>query len=134
MTKSNIYMVNNNAVSVGENSNIPLGNIVRRYGCDIDGNSNGVNLKTCGYYYISGTITFTAPAAGNAEIAVNDDGNTVLGMDKTITVSTAGTEVVTLPISGVVRVFRNSAPDTITLINKGIAIDMTDLALTAVKL
>ena len=55
-------------------------------------------------------------------------------MDKTITVSTAGTEVVTLPISGVVRVFRNSAPDTITLINKGIAIDMTDLALTAVKL
>ena len=67
MTHDNIYMVNFAATAVPANANIPLGNIVRRYGCACNGTSNAVTLKECGYYQVDFNITYTGAAGAAAE-------------------------------------------------------------------
>ena len=134
MTKSNIYMINTNTVSVGANSNIPLGNVARRYGCALDGNNNQVNAKECGYYFIAGTITLTAPTVGNVDIQVFQEGSAVPAIQTEGTIATADTQILTLPIIGTVRVFNGQAPDALTLYNSGIAIEMINLSFDVIKL
>ena len=134
MTKPNISMINTNTVSVGANSSIPLGNIARRYGCALDGNNNQVNVKECGYYLIAGTITLTAASTGNVTIQIYQEGSAVPAIQTQGTIATADTQILTLPIIGIVRLFNGQAPDALTLYNSGIAIEMTNLSFDVIKL
>lgn len=132
--KSSIYMANTNAATVSENSAIPLGSVIRRYGCSVNGTTGGIVLNETGYYLITATITFTAPAAGDATITLQQDGVSVVGATASATVTTATTEINTITVNGIVRVVCGSAPDTITLQNAGIAIDVSNVSITAVKI
>jgi hypothetical protein len=92
MTHDNIYMVNSAATAVPANANIPLGNIVRRYGCACNGTSNAVTLKECGYYQVDFNITYTG-AAGAAAFAIQKNGTTINGAVASQTITTASTEI-----------------------------------------
>ena len=87
--KSSVYMANTNAATVSENSAIPLGSVIRRYGCSVNGTTGGIVLNETGYYLVTATITFTAPAAGDATITLQHDGVSVVGATASETVTTA---------------------------------------------
>lgn len=132
MTHDNIYMVNSVATAVPANANIPLGNIVRRYGCACNGTSNTVTLKECGYYQVDFNITYTG-AAGTATFAIQKNGTTINGAVASQTITTASTEINTATISAMIRVLRSELPSTITVLNNGVAVDVSNAALRVTK-
>lgn len=132
--KSSVYIANTTATNVATNSAIPFGAIQRRYGCSLDATSGGVILKNCGYYLVNATITFTAPTTGTVTVALRDDGVNVVGATASETVNTATTEVHTIAITAIVRVLNGAAPDTLTLLNTGIEITPSNVAVTVVKI
>ena len=132
MTHDNIYMVNGTATAVATNANVPLGNIVRRYGCACNGTSNAVTLKECGYYQVDFNITYTG-AAGAAAFAIQKNGTTINGAVASQTITTASTEINTATISAMIRVLRSELPSTITVLNNGVAVDASNAALRVTK-
>lgn len=132
--KSSVYIANTTATSVAANTSIPLGTIQRRYGCSLDASNSGITLKNCGYYLVNATITFTSTATGNATVSLQDNGVNVVGATASETVNTATTEVHTIAITAIVRVLNGAAPDTLTLLNTGIEITPSNVAVTVVKI
>ena len=102
MSRSLIQTVNPSAQAVAVGSIIPLGSVLRRYGCNCRLNGNVVEIEGAGYYTISGTITLAPTAAGNVSIAVLENGQPITGASVAGSVSTAGNSV-TLPIETTVR-------------------------------
>jgi hypothetical protein len=124
-----IFMISTASSSVLANGLIPLSTISRRRGCTFDTGTNSIILKRPGYYKISGTITFTAPVAGLVNINTQKNGVSIPGITTSGTVTTATTEVNTLPIEGIVRVFCNDGIATLTLVNTGVAITVSNVNL-----
>ena len=132
--KANIYVVNTTSTAVVANGTVPTPTIVRRYGSSINSAGNAVTISEPGYYLITLNATFTAPAEGVISLALQDDGVTVPGGIGSTTITTATTEVRSISIAAIVRVFCSSAPDTITVLNTGVAATFTIVALAAVKI
>ena len=132
--KSNIYAVNTTSAAVVANGTLPLSTIVRRYGCAANLSGNSVSLSESGYYLVNISATFTAPAAGVVSIALQDDGVAVTGATASTTITTASTEVRTLNLTAIVRVFCNSAPDALTIVNTGVAATFSNIAIDVVKI
>ena len=55
--KSALYAVLQTPTAVAIDGVIPLGSLIRRYGCDISLNGNAVNLSGAGYYDVDASIT-----------------------------------------------------------------------------
>ena len=53
---------------------IPLGSLIRRYGCDVALNGNAVNITGTGYYDVDASVTVTSTAAGTVTITLYKDG------------------------------------------------------------
>lgn len=132
--KSNIYAVNTTSAAVVANGTLPLTNIVRRYGCAANLSGNAVSLSESGYYLVNVNATFTAPVAGVVTIALQDDGVAVQGATASTTITTATTEVRSLNFTAIVRVFCNSAPDALTVVNTGVAATYSNIAISVVKI
>ena len=62
--KSALYAAMQTPTAVAVGGVIPLGGLIRRYGCDIALNGNAVNLSGVGYYDVDASITATLTAAG----------------------------------------------------------------------
>lgn len=124
-----IYIINTSSASVLANGTIPLATIARRRGCAITNGINSVLLNKPGYYRITGTVTFTAPAAGQVTITAQKGGTDVPGILSSATVTTATTEVNTLVVNGIVRVFCNEGVASLSLVNTGVAITATNVSL-----
>ncbi len=120
---SAIFVTNTNSTNVIANSVIP-NTPARRLGNDIISVNNGIILKRPGYYKVSGTITFTAQDAGNVTISLQKNNSNVPGITATETITTAETEVRTIYIQGIVRVFCHEGEPVLTLINNS-NIDIT---------
>lgn len=99
--KSGIYTANTTAVALGENSTLPLGNIVRRFGCALDLNGNGINMADSGYYNVRSSVTYTPTTEGLLSVQLIADGVPVPGAFATVTAA-AGTTY-NLSIVGMVR-------------------------------
>ena len=110
--KAGIYTANNTAQAVGANSALPLGSIIRRFGCSVDLNGNGVNIREQGYYNVDGSITYTPTDAGLLTVQLMADGVAVPGASASVTAVAATTY--NLSIVGMVRRCC-SAPGTLTL-------------------
>lgn len=80
-----IYTANATDVALGANSAIPLGAIIRRFGCSLDLNGNGINLMGKGYYTVDASISYTPTAAGLLTVALMADGVAVPGAVATVT-------------------------------------------------
>lgn len=132
--KSNIFAVNTTSAAVVANGTLPISTIVRRYGCATNLSGNSIALSEAGYYLVNISATFTAPAAGVVSLTLQDDGVTVVGATASTTITTASTEVRTLNITAIVRVFCNSAPDALTIVNTGVAATFSNVAIDVVKI
>lgn len=123
-----IYLITTTAQNVLANGIIPLETIARRRGCICEKNGNGINLARPGYYKITGSITFTAPDAGDVTLEAQKNGVEIPGITASTTVTTATTEIRTLNINGIVRVMCGEGDPTITLVNSGVAITLSNVS------
>ena len=64
--KSALYTAMQTPTEVAVNGVIPLGSLIRRYGCDITLNGNAVNIVDKGYYDVDASITVAPTAAGGS--------------------------------------------------------------------
>lgn len=104
MSKSAIYMADtsSNGVAVGET--VPLGSVVRNYGCSLRGNGNAVRTAGGGYYRVSFNATVAPTAAGTAVVTLLRDGVAVQGANASTTATAAG-QPQTIGFSAIVRDF-----------------------------
>lgn len=124
-----IFVTTTTTDSVLANGVIPLTTIQRRRGKVVQSGSNGVLLNAPGYYKVNGSVTFTAPAAGTIAIQLQKNNTDLIGINASTTISTATTEIKTLNISGVIRVYCNESVATLTLANTGLEITVQNVAL-----
>ena len=127
--ESLIYMITPTAASVAANGVLPLTTIARRLGRAITNGSNSVVLNVPGYYEINVTETFTAPAAGTVTLKLQRGSEDIPGATASTTITTATTEVRSLSYSTIVRVLP-FGPVTITALNSGVAINISNIGLT----
>lgn len=121
MNNSLIFMTTTTNSSVLANGIIPLTTVQRRRNRSVQDGTNAVILNSPGYYKVTASVTFTAPAAGEISIKLQKNNIDVPGVTASTTITTATTEVRTLNISGIVRVFCNEGVATLTLVNSGLA-------------
>lgn len=101
MSRSILYAANlNNQDFVAAGTIINFGNIIRRYGCNLNLSGGNVTIDGAGYYDTDINVTFTA-AAGTVSIQIYKDGVAVPGAEATLT--TAATTNYSLTIPAMIR-------------------------------
>jgi hypothetical protein len=106
---------------------IPLGSLIRRYGCDVALNGNAVNITGAGYYDVDASVTVTPIAAGTVTITLYKDGVAVPGATASETAAANGT--VDLSIPALVRQVCCAAGSALTLVLTGVAATVNNVAL-----
>ena len=124
-----IYKNTTNSTAVTANTIIPL-TIARKHGCIIADFPNGASLTKTGYYKITGTITFTVPTAGTVTVIAQKNGTAIPGITASASVATATTEINSLVIDGIVRVWCGEGQAVITLFNDEVDITLLNATLT----
>lgn len=112
--KSLIYTALTTPTAILADGMIPLGAIVRRYGCALAANGNGVNVAEPGYYDIAASITVMPTAAGVITATILVDGVEIPGATATGTAAAAG-DAVNLSIASVLRKCGCDCPQTLTI-------------------
>lgn len=102
MSRSLIQTTNTTATDVALNGTIPLGSVLRRFGCNCRLNGNKIEVEGAGYYTITGTVTVQPEAAGAVAVALYENNVAVPSAVATGTAAAIGDDV-TLPISTTVR-------------------------------
>ncbi len=131
--KSAIYTVNNSLPTVAVNGTIPVGTIIRRFGCNINISGSGITLTGAGYYDVDVSVTATPTAAGAVTITLLKDGVAVPGATATATATAAG-DSVTLPINALVRLQCCDDSSTLTLALTGTPSVINNAAVVVEKL
>lgn len=128
MNNSLIYLATPSVATVASEGTLPLTTIVRRRGQSVQQSNDSILLGSSGYYHVSVSATFTAPAAGVVTLVLKQDGVNVQGATASTTISTATTEVRSLSFEGIVRVPCYGAPVTLSIINSGVDITASNIA------
>ena len=131
--KSLLYTAMNTPTAVTVNGTIPLGTIIRRYGCNCNLNGNGVTVEGAGYYDITASATVTPDAAGAVTMQLLQDGVAVPGAVASATVAAAATAV-NLAFPAAIRLGCCSTGSTLTLVLTGAASTVNNVALRVEKL
>lgn len=132
MSCAAIYTANTASQTVGVNTAVNLGTIQRRFGCALNSGATSISINKSGYYAVTAVVTFTAPAAGDAALSLHQNGAQVPGATISDTVTTATTEQNTMTLTAIVRSITGN--DTLTLVNTGVAITPSNVAVSVVKL
>lgn len=125
------------STSVLANGVIPFSTIVRRRGREIGQAGSAVAISDCGsnFYLVNVTATFTAPVAGDVTLTLQQNGSEVIGGTASTTITTATTETRSLSFSAIVRTYNSqSIVDVLTLVNSGVAITLSNVAMSVIKL
>ena len=116
---------------------IPLEQPARRISPVIQLSSNSITIPggqcRAGYYKVSGTVTLSSSATGVAQIELHKNGAAFPGIVAQGSIDTATTQVITLPIEGIVRVEQDEIA-VLTLVNAGIAITVSNVALVVERI
>ena len=133
--KSLIDVASTTSNAVVANGIIPLGNITRRRGCNLNlsGNSIAVIDEYNNYYLVTVTVTFTAPVAGTITVNLQQNGSNVAGATASTTITTASTEVRSLSFSKYIKTLNGRGIDTLSLVNAGLAATFTNVDVTVAK-
>ena len=123
-----IYLVTPTVSEVAENGILPLTTIVRRRGASIQQSNDSIVLGAPGYHHVSVSVTFTAPAAGDVTVTLLQNGTPVQGATASTTITTATTEVRSLSFDAIVRVPCCGSPAILTVVNEGVAITTSNIA------
>lgn len=125
--KSALYAAMQTPTAVAVDGVIPLGSLIRRYGCDVALNGNAVNITGAGYYDVDASVTVTPIAAGTVTITLYKDGVAVPGATASETAAANGT--VDLSIPALVRHVCCAAGSALTLVLTGAAATVNNVAL-----
>lgn len=127
---ASIYLITPTTAAVTAGGVLPLTTVARRQcGCVTQLGSDSVVLQRAGYYKVTATATFTAPATGDVTIRLTQDGNPVPGAVATTTIGTANTETASLTVSAIVRVGCCNGSSVLQLVNAESAIDTSNISL-----
>ena len=129
MSNCLIYLATPSVATVPSEGTLPLTTIVRRRGQNIQQSSDSILLGAPGYYHVSVSTTFTAPATGVATHTLRVDGVAVQGATASTSIATATTQVASLSFEGIVRVPCCEAPETLTVTNDGVDITTSNIAI-----
>ena len=136
--KSGIYVVNTTTgTSIDIGGTYVPSTVIRRYGkyCQLGG--NGVSIGNCqggaGYYDIDANVSVVATAIGNVTATLYKDGAPVQGATATATAGAVG-DVVTLPISALVRLNCDYDTANLTIVIGGQAVTAQNLAFVVEKI
>lgn len=124
-----IFAITPTAASVLSGGIVPLAQPARRISPRLQLGSDSITIATPGYYRVSGTVTLTVPVAGVVSLQLQKNGQNIPGIVSAESVTTATTQVVTIPIGGIIRVMCGETA-VITLVNTGVAIDTSNVALS----
>lgn len=125
--KSALYAAMQTPTAVAVDGVIPLGSLIRRYGCDVTLNGNAVNITGAGYYDVDASVTVSPAAAGTVTITLYKDGVAVPGATASETAAANGT--VDLNIPALVRQVCCAAGSALTLVLTGAAATVNNVAL-----
>lgn len=125
--KSALYAAMQTPTAVAVDGVIPLGSLIRRYGCDVALNGNAVNITGAGYYDVDASVTVSPAAAGTVTITLYKDGVAVPGATASETAAANGT--VDLSIPALVRQVCCAAGSALTLVLTGAAATVNNVAL-----
>ena len=127
--KSAIYVSNTSQNAVAVNSAIPVGTTIRRYGCNIKQEGQGIVVTGTGYYDITASVTLLGTAAGTAIIQLYRDGVPIAGAQAKTTLAAESYSNVSL--TALVREQCCNASSTITAVLSGVAatIDTIDVVI-----
>ena len=106
---------------------IPLGSLIRRYGCDISLNGNAVNLSGAGYYDVDASITVAPTAAGTVTATLVKDGVAIPGATASAAKAAGAPTVLSFP--ALVRQACCAAGSALTLVLTGAAATVNNVAL-----
>lgn len=130
--KSALYAAMQTPTAVAVGGVIPLGSLIRRYGCDISLNGNAVNIvggnQSAGYYDVDASLTVAPTAAGTVTVTLFKDGVPVPGATASATAAAAD-DVVDLNIPALVRQVCCAAGSALTLVLTGAAATVNNVAL-----
>lgn len=136
MAKPSIYVANTAETTVEENGTLPLGNVVRRP-CNknirLIGNEIQILDQYSNYYDIVVSATFTAPAAGDVTVELQQNGVPIVGGTATETITTADTESRSISFSPSIRANCGCALDSLKLVNTGVAATFSNIAVRVIK-
>ena len=129
--KSALYAAMQTPTAVAVDGVIPLGSLIRRYGCDLSLNGNAVNIaggnQSAGYYDVDASVTVTPTAAGTVTITLYKDGVAVPGA--TASAAGAAGAPVVLAFPALVRQVCCAAGSALTLVLTGAAATVNHVAL-----
>lgn len=119
MSKSAIYAANTSPATINLSSAqpsavLPLGTVIRRFGCNIQLSGNGILLDGEGYYDVDSSIVLTPASAGNYTISLHKDGVPVPGATQAFTATSGGT--ISYNIPALVRLQCCNSGATLTLV------------------
>ena len=131
--KSLLYTSNTTSQTVAPGGSIDLGYISRKYGNNITLNGNTIIFHSAGYYDLDLNAIFAA-TAGNVKVDIIQNGTSIASATETI--ATAATEVHSLAINTVVRVYccMNSTISVVVDEDSTATPTLTSVTIRAVKL
>lgn len=132
MSKSAIYVVNNTNPLVTVDSVIPLGSVIRRFGCALALNGNTVTADEVGYYDVAASVTAEPTAAGTVTVSLYNNGVAIPGA--TASATAAAGDPVNVSFESLVRVLCHGAPGALTLVLSGAEATLTNVAIVAEKI
>lgn len=131
--KSLIYTAMQTPTAVAVDGIIPLGTIVRRYGCNCNLNGNGIAINGQGYYDVDVSVEAVPDAAGTVTVQLLKDGVAVPGATAAATVA-AVANTVTLAFPATVRLGCCSTGSVLTLLLTGAASTVNNVAARVEKI
>lgn len=125
--KSALYAVMQTPTAVAVDGVIPLGSLIRRYGCDVTLNGNAVNITGAGYYDVDASVTVALAAAGTVTATLFKDGVAVPGA--TASASGAAGAPVVLAFPALVRQACCASGAALTLVLTGAVATVNNVAM-----
>lgn len=125
--KSALYAALQTPTAVAIDGVIPLGSLIRRYGCDISLNGNAVNLSGAGYYDVDVSITVAPTAAGTVTATLVKDGVAIPGATASAAAAAGAPTVLSFP--ALVRQACCATGTALTLVLTGAAATVNNVAL-----
>ena len=125
--KSALYTALQTPTAVAVEGVIPLGSIIRRYGCDANLNGNAVNITNAGYYDVDVSITVAPTAAGTVTATLVKDGVAIPGATASAAAAAGAPTVLSFP--ALVRQACCAAGSALTLVLTGAAATVNNVAL-----
>lgn len=130
--KSVLYAAMQTPSAVAVGGVIPLGSLIRRYGCDLSLNGNAVNItggnQSAGYYDVDASLTVAPAAVGTVTVTLFKDGVAVPGATASATAAAAN-DALDLNITALVRQVCCAAGSALTLVLTGAAASVDNVAL-----